>query len=147
MQEPRLVSRNQPAFRNGLRSACPVSHCALHARRSGHACCQCKTRRFQLCNSALSAIPSCAARMQILNRLVKWWCVGQSVSPGARNLSVEIHRLSTAASGRYAGWNVASSRFRSQEPNGCWLPSQSSSPPVICTCGPRKSRFDMPTCL
>ena len=29
-----------------------------------------------------------------------------------------------------------------QEPNGCWLPSQASSPPVICKCGPRKTRLN-----
>ena len=144
MREPRLVSRNQPSFRNGLRSACPLSPCALHARQSGHARCQCKTRHFQLCNSALHIIPSCAARMQNSNRLVKWWCVGQSVSPGARNLSVEIHRQ--LVTGTRARTSLAF-RVRSQEPSGCWLPSQASSPPVICTCRPRKTRFSMPTCL
>lgn len=35
-----------------------------------------------------------------------------------------------------------SSRDGSQEPNGCWLPSRASSPPVICRCGPSQTRFN-----
>lgn len=136
MQEQARFSRNQPASSNGLRSASPLSHCALHARQSGHARCQCKICHLEAMQQHI-ARHTFLCRTRYRFRVVKWCRVWGS--PGARKT---VSGDPPAAKERYPAQNILALGFVSQEPNGCWLPSQASSPPVICKCGPRKTRFN-----
>jgi hypothetical protein len=77
----------------------------------------------------------CRARCRF--RVVKWCSVWGS--PGARKT---VSGDPPAAKERYPAQTLLALGFASQEPNSCWLPSQASSPPVICKCGPRKTRFN-----
>jgi len=95
---------------------------------------------------ARHGISSCATQQRTphfpVRRLVQKFELCRGVVCGAaqaRGMVAGIHRQLPEV----PGWNVTSFRHGSQEPNGCWLPLQASSPPVICTCGPRTTRCNM----